>query len=503
MKFTGTFLATILITINSLAQTVVPGGINYQAVARDASGAVLADKLITLRITISGGSANSTPQYVETHSVTTSNLGMFTLTIGGGTPREGSFQEIPWKDANHWLKVELDAEGGNNFIVVGASQLLSVPYAFYAVTAGNVEGDVSAEPVDQGSRAGDDWLLVGNSGLTAGTNFVGTTDAVDLVTKTNNTERMRVTSGGKVGVGSTSPVNLLHVKGENTHTFAVEAATVNPGIDFIEGGNFRSQIRYNLNSNGLTFVADNAYSGTGSQISDLKTGLFISGVNQNVGIGTHFPNEELHIMRNDGGKIAIQLSGKTTGGVKKHAFIRMDPNTNNFLYFENSGNKMGITSSGNVGIGTTNPTYKLHVNGTFKSNGITESSDIRWKKNIRPLENALDKVLALRGVSFEWKKDDAPEMNFEKGIQIGLIAQEVEKVLPELVDTDSEGYKSVQYSKLVPLLLEAIREQQAMISAQGQAIAASADKIAALQSALNLVTAHLESLGLGNYNASK
>ena len=83
-----------------------------------------------------------------------------------------------------------------------------------------------------------------------------------------------------------------------------------------------------------------------------------------------------------------------------------------------------------------------------------------------PDDHALDKVLNLRGVSFEWKKDGARNSNPQQGVQIGFVAQEVETVVPELVKTDSEGYKSVAYANVTALLIEAVKEQQKTIAEQ-------------------------------------
>ena len=108
----------------------------------------------------------------------------------------------------------------------------------------------------------------------------------------------------------------------------------------------------------------------------------------------------------------------------------------------------------------------------MKSNGINETSDERWKKDIKTIENALPKVLEMRGVNYNWRTQEFPDKNFDTGLQLGLIAQEVEKVIPEVVDTDEKGFKSVEYSKLVALLLEAIKEQQKQIAKQEADIAA-------------------------------
>jgi FtsZ-binding cell division protein ZapB len=113
-------------------------------------------------------------------------------------------------------------------------------------------------------------------------------------------------------------------------------------------------------------------------------------------------------------------------------------------------------TDGNVGIGTTSPQDKLDVNGYVRANGSRLTSDIRWKENIEPLNDALDLVSQLRGVSYDWIDPSRGE-----GRQIGVIAQEVEQVFPEVVHTDSQGYKSVEYAKLVAPLIEAVKTLKA------------------------------------------
>jgi hypothetical protein len=83
-------------------------------------------------------------------------------------------------------------------------------------------------------------------------------------------------------------------------------------------------------------------------------------------------------------------------------------------------------------------------------------SDINSKENIETIANSLEKVLRMRGVSFVWKDN--------KNKSIGIIAQEIEKVVPEIVNTDSGGVKSVNYDSIIGLLIEAIKEQQCQIN---------------------------------------
>lgn len=93
----------------------------------------------------------------------------------------------------------------------------------------------------------------------------------------------------------------------------------------------------------------------------------------------------------------------------------------------------------------------------------SERSDERLKRNITTIEKPMELLEQLRGVTYYWRGDKHPEMNLEKDLQYGLIAQEVELVVPELVSTDSEGWKSIEYSHLTPILLEALKAQQETI----------------------------------------
>ena len=94
------------------------------------------------------------------------------------------------------------------------------------------------------------------------------------------------------------------------------------------------------------------------------------------------------------------------------------------------------------------------------------SSDKRLKENIIPIDNPIEKVLQLSGVEFDWKpltEEERKTIHPNEGHDIGIIAQELEEVLPELVTTRDTGYKAVKYDKIVALLIEAIKEQQKQI----------------------------------------
>ena len=129
-------------------------------------------------------------------------------------------------------------------------------------------------------------------------------------------------------------------------------------------------------------------------------------------------------------------------------------------------NQTNIRMTTNLMIGAdSDPAQELHVTGdVVVTQNITAyySSDISLKDNIRPIESAIFKVKQIRGVTFDWN-EKAGKIEQEKGHDVGLIAQEVEKVLPEIVQIRKDGIKAISYEKVVPLLVEAIKEQQVTI----------------------------------------
>lgn len=124
---------------------------------------------------------------------------------------------------------------------------------------------------------------------------------------------------------------------------------------------------------------------------------------------------------------------------------------------------MRMLNNGNVGIGAATPAAKLDVHGDIYINSAFHASDKRFKRNIEAISDAMSKISRLNGVSYQFRMNEFKEMNFSEGNQLGLIAQELEKVFPELVKTKPDGYKIVNYDGLIPVLIEGVKEQQQQI----------------------------------------
>lgn len=121
-----------------------------------------------------------------------------------------------------------------------------------------------------------------------------------------------------------------------------------------------------------------------------------------------------------------------------------------------------------LGLGSVPATgnIKLAVNGITRSVAYFATSDKKFKKDIKPIENAIEKIQAIDGKTYLWDREANKEMNFDEGGHSGFIAQDLEKVLPHLVATSQNGDKAVNYIELMPYLVEAIKEQQSLIKEQ-------------------------------------
>lgn len=243
-------------------------------------------------------------------------------------------------------------------------------------------------------------------------------------------------------------------------------------------------------SNAVTGILPIANGGTGSGSQnwvDLTTAQTAAGEKTWTNLGTF--NGGVRAANGSAAAPTVTFVGSATSGL-----------------YQQAANAVGVATAGvervrvtNLGMGilggVPTATQALVVVGKVKSTGINETSDGRLKKNVAPIANGLEKVLSMNGVTYDWRRDEFPDRNFLAGKQYGLIAQELERVIPELVDTDEEGWKSIEYSHIVPVLIEAIKEQQAIIAGQQQEITSlqsMKDELNTLKASIELLNEHLK-----------
>tara|TARA_Y100000782_G_scaffold115500_1_gene159214 strand:+ start:3040 stop:4182 length:1143 start_codon:yes stop_codon:yes gene_type:complete len=145
IKITQKIICFVMLLFASNAFGQAPEKFTYQAVVRDANNALLNTQQIGVQVSILQGSATGTPVYVETHAPTTNVNGLVSLEVGEGAVVSGTFNTIDWADGPYFIKTETDPNGGSNYSISGTSQLVTVPYAFYANTANvaNVADSIS------------------------------------------------------------------------------------------------------------------------------------------------------------------------------------------------------------------------------------------------------------------------------------------------------------------------------------------------------------------------
>jgi hypothetical protein len=188
----------------------------------------------------------------------------------------------------------------------------------------------------------------------------------------------------------------------------------------------------------------------------------------NVGIGTATPSFPLSLGSSTARtKLALYETGPDNSyglGVVPGAFrLHLNGSGARFGFLDGDDDTateiVTIQGNGNMGIGTTNPAFKLDVAGAAHASSFPTSSDVRLKQDVAPLTGVLDRLAKVRGVTFEWNDTYAALGRSTGRREIGVIAQELEAVFPELVTTwGDKGYRAVDYGRLTAVLIEALKE---------------------------------------------
>lgn len=499
-------LTVSLVLFFGILSAQSPQGFKYQALARNTSNQPYANTALQVRLSLvpAGGSA----VYVESHNVTTSDLGVFNLNVGQGTAVSGSFAGINWASAAHFVQVEISLDNGFSFTNLGTSSLLSVPYALYANQAGSDGDNSPTNEIQDLSLSGTTLSL---------TNDATPVDLSGIGSKWINSANGGIyRPSGSIGLGVSDPQAQLHIGYGGSMLFnpVPSAVTQNGGrIDMIDE-DFRitniqvgEVILYSANGPSFLSVGNNRHTGINTlnptanlhlhQDCCSQTSLRFTGNNTGetvndgsyIGIDNSTSNSKMYISNLEGGNIGFSVGatesfilGSTEVNVKSSRLLMSFttvPSTNiGVIQRTSNGMEVGGTLTSNIDNGDNLGLSTRRWIAVYATNGTINTSDAREKQAIQPLGYGLAQVMQMKPVSFEWKTMP------EQGRKIGFLAQDLQTLLPEVV-ADKEIRRDennqiiskpaerlgVYYSDIIPVLTKAIQEQQALIEALQQQVA--------------------------------
>jgi hypothetical protein len=467
-------LLALIATTAIFAQA--PQGFNYQATVRNSTGALIVNQIVLVKFNILLNSTTGTLVYSENQTATTDDLGHINLVVGQGTATTGTFSTINWGTGNYYLGIELDS--GSGYIAMGTTQLLSVPYALYSQ---NSSTPTIQQVLDAGNIAtkttntteGSSLRINTVGGSTSGEFYYGIRSHIDG-TNGNNRGILAASNGVSQGVnwGLTS--------------YASNSAIENIGV-YARGNTLAGTVSSGHNT-GVQGVAYGSINGNDNR-GTIGYASGVTATGRNYGItGASKGSEVFNIAVGAYSELGNTTSG-TNYGVSARASSVTTTGTNYGIYSEASNGATNYAGffNGNV-----------TVTGTF-----VQPSDRKLKKDIKPFVSALDKINALSPVTYYYKNDKESGINLPTNLQYGFIAQDLETVFPELVtnqvlnlattgnggnnkasrDLDENGlvsentgtvanpiekttkeeFKGINYTGLISILTEAIKEQQVLL----------------------------------------
>lgn len=290
---------------------------------------------------------------------------------------------------------------------------------------------------------------------------------------------MTVLKNGKVGIGVASPGQLLEVNGKTLTSQLQVGTSATAGHVLTADASGNATWQSAGNSSGWTDGGTSVTTTTSTDKVGIGTSplnlLDVSGAGTDEGGVSGF-NEVTARFKNSGsGHSAISIDAAdgydpaqyfASAGEAMWSLRSDDSDADKFQirYHGGTGQNttmMTVENNGDVGVNTASPSRKFFVNGDAGGTGAwNNDSDIRMKKNIETIPGALEKVLKLRGVNFEWTDAE----NHEPGTRMGFIAQEAEGVIPEVVSVRNDRY-AMQYGPITALLVEAVKELQKEVEA--------------------------------------
>jgi hypothetical protein len=347
-------------------------------------------------------------------------------------------------------------------------------YSLYVVNtnAGGAGGIAGSSAVATGVRGdSDSGVGIGsytNTGVGVDAYSDGSGIALNVFSGTgtiaqfgsNGGTRMTLTNAGNLGINKSTPSTHLDILGNANITGSLFIAGGNNSIStsiweklkLVTAG-VTAPARQGSDANGLNFTTNALWNGAWSQDDSTKKSFAYI---QHLGNGRH--------------EFRTSPSGGTVSYTTSLTIDESNVNINvptNITSTTNITGSLNVTGSsriiGSLGVGIAPSATAGRIDA---SNDIVaySTSDIRFKENINPIDNALEKLDQIGGYTFDWKtEEELVSLHGFKGHDIGVIAQEIEAILPEVVTTRDSGYKAVKYEKIVPLLIQAIKEQQLQI----------------------------------------
>jgi hypothetical protein len=289
------------------------------------------------------------------------------------------------------------------------------------------------------------------------------------VNSTTNTwaEKMRIQSNGNVGIGTTSPNALLDIGSAATTLGTMRLEGNTSGYVQLQTAAAAGSWTMTLPTSGGTsgYVLSTNGSGTTSWVSSGGGGTVTLGTSASVTSPQRSGDPTTGLFSAATGKVSVSIAGTDVAD---------------------------YSSTGETLLTSTSQGTGLTVNGQVWGTSFTPTSDQRLKKNIQTLEDALDRVTRLRGVSYDWRDPDEREIGHDLTLptdehQIGVIAQEVERVFPEAVGTGNNGVKNVNYNALVGPLIEAVKELHRELKAQQDTMKDQQEEIDGLRERLSSI----------------